>query len=191
MKEGIKVNRKVGIVGVLLVVFLAAVLVIAKGKLGGSVGDDAAIRSKPKAAPAGAVDPNVISRGTSLWQGQSYMMNAKNALNMVNQQRAGSGLAALEWDDSLAACAMIRATELPSLFSHSRPDGTDWYTVAPNIMYGENLAQGYNSPDAAVNAWMNSPAHRDNIMNASFKSCGIGIYEAGGKWYWGQEFGYY
>lgn len=191
MKCRIKVNRKLTIVGVLLIICLMTVLVITRGTTGGSVGDEKASRSRPRATPAGMVDPNIISKGTSAWQGQNYINTAKNALNLVNQQRANNGLAALQWDDSLAACAMIRATELPSAFSHTRPDGSDWYTVCPSIMYGENIAQGYNTADAAVNAWMNSTMHRENILNAGFVSCGIGIYERGGKWYWGQEFGYY
>ena len=191
MKAEIKSSRKLIIVGVLLIICLAALLVMVKVKTEGSVGDEKAFRSRPKTTPAGMVDPNIISKGTNAWQGQNYINTAKSALNLVNQQRANNGLAALQWDDSLAACAMIRATELPSAFSHTRPDGSDWYTICPNIMYGENLAQGYNSPDSAVNAWMNSTVHRENILNAGFVSCGIGIYESGGKWYWVQEFGYY
>ena len=191
MKGRIKVDRKLAIVGVLLIICLAAALVMLKRNPGGSVDDEAATRSRPKTTPAGMVDPNIISKGTNSWQGQNYMNTAKSALNLVNQQRANNGLAALQWDDSLAACAMIRATELPAAFSHTRPDGTDWFTVCPNIMYGENLAQGYTSADAAVNAWMNSTMHRENILKAGFVSCGIGIYEKGGKWYWVQEFGYY
>ncbi|SFG76657.1 CAP domain-containing protein [Oribacterium sp. WCC10] len=191
MKGSIKINRKLIIVGILLIICLTTALVMTMKKTGGIVGDEAAFRSRPKTTPAGMVDPNIINKGTNSWQGQNYINTAKSALNLVNQQRANNGLAALEWDDSLAACAMIRATELPSAFSHSRPNGSDWYTVCPDIMYGENLAQGFNSPDAAVNAWMNSTMHRENILKAGFVSCGIGIYENGGKWYWVQEFGYY
>lgn len=191
MKGRIKVDRKLIAVGVLLIICLVAALAVFRKSTGGSVGDEAAFRNRPKTAPAGMVDQNIIKRGTNAWQGQQYINTAKSALNLVNQQRAANGLTALQWDDSLAACAMIRATEIPSFFSHTRPDGTDWFTVCPNIMYGENLAQGFNSPDAAVGAWMNSPLHRDNIINAGFVSCGIGIYESGGKWYWVQEFGYY
>ncbi len=153
------------------------------------VGKEAPKRSRPKGGST-AVDPNVISTGNSKWQGQAYKNAAQAALNLVNQQRAAAGMPALSWNDNLAACAMIRATELPSSFSHTRPNGQDWYTVAPNIMYGENVAYGYNTPDSAVAAWMASPAHKGNILTPGFATCGIGAYDAGGTWYWSQEFGY-
>ncbi len=153
--------------------------------------EDAALRNKPKAAPSISIDPSVLAQGNGAWQGQNYMNAAQSALAIVNQQRANAGLGALRWDDNLAACAMVRATEQPVKFSHTRPNGSDWYTVCPSLMYGENLAYGFSSPDQAVNAWMNSPAHRDNILKPGFVSCGIGVYEANGTWYWSQEFGYY
>ncbi|ETP73886.1 Cysteine-rich secretory protein family [Lachnospiraceae bacterium JC7] len=191
MKGRITGNRKLIIAGVLLIICLVTALVLVNRQTSGSVGDEAAFRNRPKTAPQGMVDPNIIQKGTTAWQGQNYINTAKSALNLVNQQRTNNGLTPLQWDDSLAACAMVRALELPSFFSHTRPDGSDWFTICPNIMYGENLAQGYNSADGAVNGWMNSTMHRENILNAGFVSCGIGIYESGGKWYWVQEFGYY
>ncbi|MBR4530560.1 MAG: CAP domain-containing protein [Lachnospiraceae bacterium] len=115
---------------------------------------------------------------------------ASEALDLVNAQRTAAGLAPLSWSNGLAAAAYVRATELPSLFSHTRPDGSDWYTVNETIMYGENLAEFYDSPDSVVSAWMNSPTHRENIMDGSFQTCGISIYADGGDWYWAQEFGY-
>ena len=180
-----------------LAVLVAAVLIIIvlvfllAGRTKGGVGDEAALRNRPKAPGDLTVDQNVINTGNAAWQGQNYIQAAQSALNAVNQQRAAAGLAALRWDDNLAACAMIRATELPAVFSHTRPNGQDWYTVAPNVMYGENLAYGFTSPDAAVSAWMNSPAHKQNILTPGFVLCGIGTYNANGTWYWSQEFSYY
>lgn len=51
---------------------------------------------------------------------------------------------------------------------------------------GENIAKGYTTPQAVVNAWMNSAAHRANILNASFIKIGVG-YVSGGN-YWTQMF---
>ncbi|MBR5115524.1 MAG: CAP domain-containing protein, partial [Lachnospiraceae bacterium] len=80
--------------------------------------------------------------------------------------------------------------EITRRFSHTRPDGSDWYTVDGNIMFGENLAELYDTPASVVDAWMNSPAHRANIMDGEFQTCGIAIYRVGNDWYWAQEFGY-
>lgn len=115
---------------------------------------------------------------------------AKAALDGCNAQRASAGLGALKWSDGLESCAMVRAQEAVTTWSHTRPNGSDWWTVNSNLMYGENLAKGYSSADAAVAAWMASPTHKENIMYSSFKTCGIAIYEIGGTWYWAEEFGY-
>ena len=185
--------KKVLIPLVLAVVVLCVLFGVFVGRVRQNAGvtDEQALRSKPKAAGAMYIDPAVVAQGNGAWQGQNYITAAQSALNIVNQQRANAGLGALRWDDNLAACAMFRATEQPVSFSHTRPNGTDWYTVCPDLMYGENLAYGYSSPDQAVNAWMNSPAHKENILKPGFVSCGIGVYEANGTWYWSQEFGYY
>jgi uncharacterized protein YkwD len=152
--------------------------------------ENSALRSRPKAGGTPNIDQNVIAQGNDLWQGGSYKAIAQDALNLVNQNRANAGLPALAWNDNLAACAMIRASELPAAFSHTRPNGSAWYTVMPDLMYGENLGHGYYSAGDIVTAWMNSPTHRENILTPGFGSCGIGLYEVNGKWYWAQEFNY-
>ena len=81
----------------------------------------------------------------------------------VNEIRVANGLNTLRYDASLEASADVRADELTVRFSHTRPDGSDWYTANPDLMYGENLADGYNTADAVVNAWMASPEHKANI----------------------------
>ena len=115
---------------------------------------------------------------------------ATAALDKVNEQRAAAGLSALTWSNGLESAAMVRAQEIVTTWSHTRPNGSDWWTVNSNLMYGENLAKGYSSADAAVAGWMASPTHKANIMDGSFKTCGIAIFETGGQWYWAQEFGY-
>ena len=115
---------------------------------------------------------------------------AVSALDKCNAQRSSAGLGSLSWSDGLESCAMVRAQEAVTTWSHTRPNGSDWWTVNSNLMYGENLAKGYSTADEAVNAWMNSQSHRENILYSGFKTCGIAIYETGGSWYWAEEFGY-
>ena len=56
--------------------------------------------------------------------------------------------------------------------------------------WGENIAYGYASPDAVMAGWLNSPGHRANIENASFRAIGIGVVRASnGTYYWTQNFG--
>lgn len=107
----------------------------------------------------------------------------------VNDIRVANGLNALRYDASLEASADVRADELTVRFSHTRPDGSDWYTVNPDLMYGENLADGYNTADAVVNAWMASPEHKANILKPDFTTVAVSTVVKNGKTYWAQEFG--
>lgn len=115
---------------------------------------------------------------------------AVTAFELANQQRTAAGLAALTWDADLENAAAVRAAECVQLFSHTRPDGSEWYTVNSQIMHGENLAFGYDSANSVVTAWMNSPSHKDNILYPSFTRGAIAIYKSGNTYYFAQEFRY-
>ena len=184
-------KRMIPLVFLVVIVFVIYGVIIGRMRQSAYVPDEAAFRSRPKAEGPIRVDPEVLEQGSTAWQGDEYQTMAQKALQIVNERRSQAGLKALNWDDSLAACAMVRATELPDKFSHTRPNGQDWYTVCPDMMYGENLAYGYSTAEEAVSAWMNSPSHQENILYPGFVSCGIGVYEYNGRFYWGQEFSYY
>ena len=115
---------------------------------------------------------------------------AVEAFNLVNEERAEAGLPALVWDMDLETCAQVRATEIQTKFSHTRPNGSDWYTVNSDLMWGENLAKGYKNASTLVDAWMNSPSHAANILDGEFVTCSIAVYEVNNKLYFAQEFGF-
>lgn len=117
-------------------------------------------------------------------------MEAEEVFAQVNQARADVGLPELVWSDELAAAAEVRAQEIHQSFSHTRPDGSLWWTVNSEIIYGENIAKGYQTADSVVMAWMESSDHKDNILYSGFQTIGIAVYNVDGKWYWAQEFGY-
>lgn len=110
----------------------------------------------------------------------------------VNEVRAQYGLKDLKWNRDLTACAEVRAKELRSFFSHTRPDDSAWYTVNPEIMYGENLMASPIDMEAheLVEYWMDSPSHRALILEGRFKTAGVAFYHVNGKDYWAFEFGY-
>ena len=112
------------------------------------------------------------------------------AFELVNKERVGRGLEALTWNNALESCAMVRAQEIVTTFSHNRPNGNPWYTVNSEIMWGENLARGYTNAQEVVEAWMDSPTHAENILASDFKVCSIAIYEVDGSLYFAQEFSY-
>ncbi|WMJ85974.1 CAP domain-containing protein [Anaerocolumna sp. MB42-C2] len=118
---------------------------------------------------------------------------AGQVLKLVNEERAKGGLSALTMSQNLVAPANKRAQEIVQQFSHTRPNGTQWSTVLDeyNVSVsaaGENLAYGYNTPEAVVEGWMNSPGHRANIMNGKFHKIGIGVYKNNGTVYCTQLF---
>jgi uncharacterized protein YkwD len=113
---------------------------------------------------------------------------ARAVLDMVNQQRAAAGVAALTWDDTLAASAKIRATEIVVKWSHTRPDGSAWYTSGAQTEMGENLAYGQTSTQQVMNEWMASQGHANNILRSTFTQMGVSCYICNGTYYWVQHF---
>ncbi|MBR6886852.1 MAG: hypothetical protein IKN16_00185 [Selenomonadaceae bacterium] len=114
-------------------------------------------------------------------------------LRLVNKERAKVGAVPLAFAKDLAASAYVRAVELPTKFSHTRPNGTKCFTAMPNRghILGENLAGGQTTPKQVVQAWMDSPTHRDNILNPKFLELGVVYYyQANSKYkhYWVQHF---
>ncbi len=114
-------------------------------------------------------------------------------LNLCNAERAKYGLAPLTWDAAnLAPGAAVRAQEITVVFSHTRPDGSRCFTAIRNPGWvGENIAAGQATPEEVVNAWMNSPGHRANILNGRATKLGVGyVYVPGDMYghYWVQMF---
>ena len=84
--------------------------------------------------------------------------------------------------------ARLRAREIASVFSHTRPDGSSCFTVSEKA-YGENIAKGYGTVDKVMAAWMSSEGHRANILRASYGSIGVCCLQIDGVYYWVQLFG--
>ena len=118
---------------------------------------------------------------------------AVEVLNLVNAERANLGIEPLRLADDLQEEAEIRAQEIVEIFSHTRPDGSDCFTVMSNRgrTCGENIAAGHASASETVEKWMNSEGHRENILNPDFHELGVGYaYEDYSTYhhYWVQLF---
>ena len=120
---------------------------------------------------------------------------AQEVLSQINLARRKEGLSNLVLSDALCEVAAARAKEQAQMggISHQRPDGSEWYTILsgyglPATGCGENLAVNYTSASAVVKAWLESPAHKSNIMNTRYASMGVGYYEKNGNIYWVQLF---
>ena len=111
----------------------------------------------------------------------------RRVAELVNEQRAAYGLSALTLSQTLCAGARLKSQDMKSggYFSHESPTyGTPFEMMQQlGISYrtaGENIAMGYSTAEAVVNAWMNSESHRANILNGTYTQIGVG--EAGGYW---------
>lgn len=121
---------------------------------------------------------------------------AEQVVALVNAERAKAGLNALTLDTEIASAALVRAKEIETSFSHTRPDGRNFSSVLTDagITFngsGENIAWGQRSPEEVMNGWMNSEGHRANILNPKFTKIGVGHYQnVSGRNYWTQLFTY-
>ena len=121
---------------------------------------------------------------------------AEQVVELVNQERTKAGLNAVTLDQNIASAALVRAKEIETSFSHTRPNGSKFSTALTEqgVTFkgaGENIAWGQKSPEAVMQAWMNSEGHRANILNARFTKIGVGYYQnARGTNYWTQLFTY-
>ena len=124
----------------------------------------------------------------------TQMSYAEQILQLVNIERAKVGLHALTLDEKLSGAAQVRAGEIRTSFSHTRPDGRSFSSVLTDrgIRYmsaGENIAWGQRSAQEVMDGWMNSEGHRANILNAGFTKLGVGhTTDAAGRQYWSQLF---
>lgn len=152
--------------------------------------------SELKSANPQITNPNLIYPGQVLsipsLDSQTLSFE-KEVVRLVNEIRVQNGLGELTYDWELSRVARYKSQDMKdnNYFSHTSPVYGSPFQMIKNfgISYrsaGENIAKGYTSPQAVVDAWMNSSGHRANILNASFNRIGVG-YVANGR-YWTQMF---
>lgn len=153
----------------------------------------AASSSSPGASANEASVPMSACRNANLVPTQSNLAQVGLAtICLVNQQREQAGLAPLVGEVHLQTAAEQKATDMAQnqYFDHTSPSGVTFAQRLLSCGYvpadtgysvGENLAWGTNSdatPANIVTAWMNSPEHRANILDASFQDTGLAVYPA-------------
>ena len=102
-------------------------------------------------------------------------------VDLTNTERNDVTLVTLTRSEVLDRAATLKANDMAEkeYFAHDSPDGhSPWYyfeQVGYKYAYaGENLAVNFSDSDEVVDAWMNSPGHRANIMKAEYREIGIG-----------------
>ena len=108
----------------------------------------------------------------------------QEVLNLINEQRKQYGLSELKAYGELQRVAKLKAEDIVNnkYFSHTSPTyGTPFEMLqGEGVTYkyaGENLA-GNETGVKAVKAWMNSPAHKDNILDEDYEYTGICVVDS-------------
>lgn len=113
----------------------------------------------------------------------------KEVVRLVNEIRTKSGMKTLSEDWELSRVARYKSQDMKNngYFSHNSPTYGTPFEMMKNfgIKYktaAENIAKGQQTPQAVVNAWMNSAGHRANILNTQFTKIGVGYVKSGNYW---------
>ena len=155
------------------------------------VGTSEIIASNPQVS-----NPDLIYPGQILTipeEDAAVTQHEQEVIRLVNEIRVQNGLSALTYNWELSRVARYKSQDIVDnrYFSHTSPTyGTPFQMIRSfGLSYrsaGENIAYGQRTPQAVVNAWMNSSGHRANILSSSYTQIGVG-YVANGH-YWTQMF---
>src|SRR3990170_3016481 len=105
-------------------------------------------------------------------------------IRLTNEKRAAAGVGALTTNATLSAAAQAKGADMlnKDYWAHISPDGTQpWYfftSFGYKYRYaGENLARDFSDPASAVEAWMASPSHKENMLSSKYKEVGVAVIE--------------
>ena len=138
--------------------------------------------------PSGPRDGATPDTGSLLSEADAVALE-RQIVTLINRERAAVGLSPLRGQSALQSAALGHSAEMHALgyFAHESPTQgrqlmTDRLAEAGLSRYrkaGENIAMISPRDEAAqhfVKLWMESPAHRRNIMDRDFDASGVGIY---------------
>jgi len=116
--------------------------------------------------------------------GYASYINPDKVIEYTNQYRLQEGKEALVLNDTLTEAALAKAQDMFSnnYWAHVSPTGIEpWYFISQSgydyIHAGENLARDFTDPQAVVQAWIDSPAHRQNLLEDDFSEIGVAVVD--------------
>jgi hypothetical protein len=116
--------------------------------------------------------------------GYAANISPGEVIRLTNERRQQAGLLPLSQNAKLDSAALAKGNDMlaKGYWAHFAPDGTSPWHFFLNFGYkysfaGENLARDFPDAASAVSAWMNSPTHKENILNPNYKEIGVGVVE--------------
>ncbi len=130
----------------------------------------------------------------------ALMAIEQDVFQLINVERSLAGLSTLKWNEKLAKVARLHSDNMAEyrFFSHKGADGlmvddradklglSDWQAIGENIAF----MQGFPNPaEVAVEKWLLSASHRNNLMNPQWSDSAVGVARTQeGKVYFTQVF---
>lgn len=126
----------------------------------------------------------MVNLQTLIWQASDWLVGAilpAVVVDLTNEERTAAALLPLTRSAALDEAARLKAEHMAEqgYFAHYSPAGvTPWHWFAEAgytfVHAGENLAIHFSDSSQVVEAWMQSPTHRDNIVSAKYREIGVG-----------------
>ena len=158
------------------------------------------VTASTTAVYAGTARSPVASRTPTSTSGRSLRAVERRTFDLINEEREKRGLRPLAWNDDVAQVARLHSRNMAqnNFFSHRGLDGMmvndraeemglfDWRAIGENIAFN----RGYDLPvDLAVEKWLESPSHRENLLNKNWIETGVGVaVSRDGSYYFTQVF---
>jgi hypothetical protein len=125
-----------------------------------------------------------IPRLKSQILGYAANISPEEVVRLTNEKRAENGLEPLSLNSTLSSAAQAKGADMlnKDYWAHVAPDGTQPWKFFIDFGYkyryaGENLARDFSNPQSAVDAWMASPSHKENMLSPKYKEMGIAVVE--------------
>jgi len=130
----------------------------------------------------------ILVMGSSLENFFLANISKTNLISLVNQSRELAGVDVLTENEQLDQAAYLKAQNMiqEQYFNHTSPSGVNpwyWFSKAGyDYKYaGENLAIGFFDSREVYDAWLNSPSHRENLLNPAYKEIGMAVMDGFGN----------
>ncbi len=116
--------------------------------------------------------------------GYASQISPSKVIELTNSQRLNSGLGEVKLNSELSQAAAAKAADMfaHNYWAHVSPQGTEPWSFISSSGYkyqhaGENLARDFSNPSDIVKAWMASPTHRQNLLDARYKDIGVAVMD--------------
>jgi uncharacterized protein YkwD len=116
--------------------------------------------------------------------GYASSISLDEVLRLTNEKRVQAGLSSLELNPQLSEAAKNKGNDMITrdYWAHVAPDGTQPWKFFTDVGYkyryaGENLARDFSNAPSAIDAWMASPTHKENILSPKYQEIGLAVVE--------------